>query len=115
MVCTPAVLAFLAGLFHSLSGPGEVLGVIPAMQLNTTHAVLYLCTFCVTSALVMGGFVSFYGSLCKKLVERAGKKDERNGLSRAFLIEVGSASLSVVISIVWLTLLAVGELKVIAP
>jgi hypothetical protein len=115
MVCTPAVLAFFAGLVHGLSGPGEVLGVIPAVQLNTVQAILYLFSFCVTSTLVMGGFASFYGSLCKKLVERAGKKDESDSLSRAFLIELGSASLSVVIGIVWLTLLAVGELEVIAP
>lgn len=113
--CTPEVLAFFAGLVHGLSGPGEVLGVIPAVQLNTTKAILYLCTFCLTSSLVMGGFASFYGSFCKKLVERAGKKDGKESLNRAFLIELGSASLSVVIGIVWLTLLAVGELDVIAP
>ncbi|KAL3774836.1 hypothetical protein HJC23_005415 [Cyclotella cryptica] len=109
--CTPGVLAVFAGVIHGLSGPGEVLGVIPAVQLRRVHlAILYLGTFCLTSTLVMGVFASFYGNICKWLVERAGAKDEDASLSRVFLVEFGSACLSIVVGIVWLTLLAVGQL-----
>jgi hypothetical protein len=110
--CTPGVLAVFAGLVHGLSGPGEVLGVVPAVQLRKAHlAILYLSTFCVTSTLVMGGFACFYGSVCKWLVSREGRKDEDASMSRVFLLEFGSACLSIVVSIIWLTLLAVGQLE----
>jgi hypothetical protein len=115
LYCTPGVLAVFAGLVHGLSGPGEVLGVVPAVQLKKAHlAILYLSTFCVTSTLVMGGFACFYGSVCKCLVSREGRKDEDASMSRVFLLEFGSACLSIVVGIIWLTLLAVGELDAIA-
>jgi mevalonate pyrophosphate decarboxylase len=63
----------------------------------------------------MGGFAAFYGSICKSLVGRTGTKDEDASLSRVFLIEFGSACLSMVVGIVWLTLLAVGQLDIAAP
>ena len=111
LFCTPAVLAFFAGLVHGLSGHGEVLGVVPAIQLKQVHlAILYLGTFCVTSTLVMSGYTAFYGYICKWLVEKAGKEDELASLSRVFLIEFGSACLSIIVGIVWLTLLAIGQL-----
>lgn len=59
-------------------------------------------------------FAAVYGSLLKWLVERTGKKDRDAG-GRMFLIEFGSACLSFVVGIIWLTLLAVGELDTIAP
>ncbi|KAL7518233.1 hypothetical protein ACHAWX_003079 [Stephanocyclus meneghinianus] len=114
--CTPGVLAVFAGVIHGLSGPGEVLGVIPAVQLRRVHlAILYLGTFCITSTLVMGVFASFYSYVCRWLVERAGSKDEDASLSRVFLVEFGSACLSIVVGIVWLTLLAVGQLDLTSP
>lgn len=63
----------------------------------------------------MGGFAAFYGSICKSLVGRTSRKDEDASLSRAFLIEFGSACLSIVVGIVWLTLLAAGQLDAASP
>ena len=108
LFCTPAVLAVFAGLIHGISGHGEVLGVVPAIQLKQVHlAILYLGTFCVTSTLIMSGYTAFYGYVCRWLVER---EDELGSLSRVFLIEFGSACLSIIVGIVWLTLLSVGQL-----
>lgn len=89
---------------------------MPAAKLKQVHlAVLYIVMFCVSSTLVMGLFCSVYRGICKKIVERAGKRDDRDSFGRAFLIECGSAFLSIVVGIVWITLLAVGELDVISP
>jgi hypothetical protein len=64
--------------------------------------------------LVMGGFAAFYGGLCQWLVERSDKKDDSR-LSRVFLVEFGSACLSIVVGIIWLALLAAGLLDIIEP
>jgi hypothetical protein len=49
------------------------------------------------------------------MVERGGRKEEASNFSRAFLIEGGSACLSIIVGIVWITLLAVGDLEVVIP
>ncbi len=86
-----------------------------ALQLKKVHlAILYLGTFCIVSTLVIGGFAAFYGGLCQWLVERSDKKDDSR-LSRVFLVEFGSACLSIVVGIIWLALLAAGLLDIIEP
>jgi hypothetical protein len=115
MHCTPQVIAYFAGIVHGLSGPGEVLGVLPAVQLNQILlAILYLSVFCLTSTAVMVGFSALYGSICRWIATRTGRKDG-DASQRVFLIELSSACLSFVVGVIWLTLLAVGELDIIAP
>jgi len=106
-ICTPGVLALLTGLVHGVAGPGGVLGIIPAVQLRQPSlAIVYLGTFCFTSCIVMGCFAAFYGSFSKWL---AGGEDSIS-TKRVFIVEVGSASLSLVVGFIWIILLGLGKL-----
>jgi hypothetical protein len=107
--CSPGILAIVAGVLHGVAGPGGVLGVIPAVQLRDAKlASLYLGTFCLTSTIVMGGFAAFYGTLSEWLA--GGGRGHR-----VFMVEVGSALLSVCVGCVWLVLLALGKLDNVFP
>ena len=114
---TPGTLALMTGIIHGVAGPGGVLGIVPAVQMQDARlAATYLGTFCLTSTFVMGGFAASYGRMCKWLARRDGnEKDESASWKRVFLIEFGSACLSIIVGIVWLTLLAVGELDEVFP
>jgi uncharacterized membrane protein YfcA len=103
-------VAFMAGIVHGLAGPGGVLGVIPAVQLhNGKLAAVYLSCFCVSSIITMGCFATMYG-YCSSTIVKNG-----TGQGREFLIECVSATLSIVVGITWLTLLALGKLEDVFP
>jgi hypothetical protein len=96
------IVAFAAGIIHGLAGPGGILGVIPAMHMrNWQLACLYLSCFCVSSTTVMGIFATLYGNISKAL-SAAGNAD--------FYMEIFSSSLSVIVGVLWLTLLSIGKL-----
>lgn len=100
-------VALCAGLIHGLAGPGGVLGVIPAIELhNWRLASLYLGVFCICSTLTMGVFALLYGLFSSRL-GRASRWQ--------FKVECISACFSIVIGLLWLTLLAVGKLDVVFP
>ena len=103
--CSPGVLAVVAGLLHGAAGSGSVLGIIPAVQLrDPTLSMAYLSVFCITSILVMGAFTALYSSVCFRLA--GGNKDN----NRVFQVELGSALLSIAVGIIWLVLLASGQM-----
>lgn len=108
--CLPSegALAAVAGLVHGASGAGSVLGVVPAPELaDPALAAAYLGAFCVTSAVVMGGFAAFYAGFARWL---SGSQDSRRYGSRLFLVEVGSSFLSLIVGVVWLILLGAGRI-----
>ena len=110
--CNPGHLAIATGILHGVAGPGGILGVIPAVQMQDAwNASVYLVTFCLTSTFVMGGFAAFYGSLSRWL---AGS-DGRIGDDRVYVVEIGSALLSLCVGFVWLTLLSFGKLDDVFP
>jgi hypothetical protein len=101
-LATRKSLSLVAGIVHGLAGPGGVLGVIPAVQLhNGRLAALYLGCFCASSTLTMGMFAVFYGTCTAKLGQC---------LHSVFVIELLSASLSILVGVTWLALLSVGKL-----
>ena len=101
-------LAAVTGLVHGAAGAGSVLGVVPASELaDPVLAAAYLGTFCVTSAVVMGGFAVLFSGFANWL---AGRPDSRRYGSRVFLVEAGSGLLSLIVGVVWLILLGAGRI-----
>ena len=94
-------------------------GVIPAVQLKDAKlSAIYLSTFCATSTFTMGGFALLYGSFSTWLAggEQSSHRQQQEGRrssarSRVFLVEAGSAMLSIAVGIIWLVLLSMGELE----
>ena len=111
------LLALCAGIFHGLAGPGGVLGVVPAIQLhNAGLATCYLLSFCISSTLTMGTFAAAYGSFTKWLATCCGNHQGNNsGPTASVKVEFGircfSASLSLLVGVLWLVLLAMGKLE----
>lgn len=100
-------MATAAGIVHGLAGPGGVLGVLPAVQLHSARlATIYLGSFCASSTLTMGVFAMIYGTCSSKI---------GFGSHRDFVIEVLSASLSLLVGVTWLVLLSIGKLDDVFP
>jgi len=102
---TQKMLAIGIGIVHGIAGPGGVLGLIPAIQLHDwALASIYLGSFCISSIVVMGSYAACYGSITARM-----------GYGREFQIECFSASLSILVGLLWLVLLSMGRLQDVFP
>lgn len=101
------VVAFGVGIVHGIAGPGGVLGVLPAARLHSwPKATIYLATFCLSSTLIMGIFAALYGECTSRL-----------GAARniEFRLEIFSASLSLIVGVLWMSLILAGKLDSVFP
>jgi len=106
-----SILAIITGLVHGVASTAGVLGVIPAVELrDPSSAAMYLSTFCFTSIIAMGVFAVFYLSLIRILASGGGSR-RSDGNHWIYIIEGGSALLSIACGIIWLALLSVGKVQ----
>ena len=100
---TQKIVSFVIGVLHGVAGPGAILGVLPAVGMQSWRASsLYLLSFVFASTLSMGAFAALYGELTKRLGSTA--------QSVELGLRVFSSSLSVLVGIVWLVLSVIGKL-----
>lgn len=101
-------LPICIGIVHGVAGPGGVLGVIPTVQLHDAWlASLYLGTFCATSIIVMAIYATAYGS-CTSYVSTNNPQNKYN-------IEIFSASLSLLVGLLWIILVLTGQMDRVFP
>eukprot|EP01038_Epipyxis_sp_PR26KG_P013122 gene13122-17588_t len=100
---TQRIMSFCIGLLHGVAGPGGILGVIPAVEMqNWKYSFLYLGSFIFSSTLSMGAFAAIYGELTKRIGATA--ESVELGLS------LFSSALSIVVGTIWFVLSILGKL-----
>ncbi len=82
--------AFGVGIFHGMAGTGYLFGVLPALALPTTQAVIYLVAFLVASVVGMSMFAYGLGVMVL-----------RTGSEWVTRLMYGSGALAVVVGVFW--------------
>ena len=98
--CLTKIMAFIAGIFHGIAGPGGVLGVMIALKLNDWFlSSLYLGLFFLSSIVTMGIYATLYGYFTTKLT-LCSKNKHKCG----FILQIISSLFSFIVGILWLSL-----------
>jgi hypothetical protein len=100
--------SYLFACFIIFSRHGVVHHIYILQLKDWKYSTIYLGTFCISSTLCMGCFATVYGTCSRKLGKDRGKRGE-------FIMECISASLSIIVGILWLVLLACGKLEDVFP
>jgi hypothetical protein len=79
------------GIFHGMAGGGHLFGVLPALALPTSQAIMYLLAYLVASVLTMGAFAYGVGMLAA-----------RSGTVWVKRLMLGSGVLAVMVGLVWI-------------
>ncbi len=79
------------GIFHGMAGGGHLFGVLPALALPITQAIMYLLAYLVASVLAMGAFAYGVGVLAA-----------RSGTVWVKRLMLGSGVLAVLVGLVWI-------------
>jgi hypothetical protein len=100
---TQRIISFSIGLLHGVAGPGGILGVLPAVEMqNWESSFVYLGSFILTSTLSMGVFAALYGELTRRLGATAESVE--------LALSVFSAAMSILVGTIWLVLSVLGKL-----
>lgn len=79
------------GIFHGMAGGGHLFGVLPALALPTSQAIMYLVAYLVASVIAMGSFAYGVGQLAS-----------RSGTVWIARLMVGSGVLAVIVGVIWI-------------
>ena len=100
---TQKVVSCSIGILHGVAGPGAILGVLPAVEMQSWKAsTCYLGSFIIASTISMGAFAALYGEITKRI--GAAAESVELGL------RIFSSSLSIVVGLLWLVLSLLGKL-----
>ena len=100
------VVSILIGIIHGVSGPGAVLGLLPAIALhNITKSSIYLSSFCVASIIAMGS----YATAWSKLTNTIGNQSNIDRFN--YYLIIMTACFSLTVGIVWLALSCTGGIS----
>ena len=103
---TQNLLSFVIGIIHGIAGPGGILGVIPAVEMEqTASSVIYLSSFILASTLSMGLFAALYGELTKRLMNSSSEIYVEIG------IRIFSCGISIIVGFIWIILSYLGKLE----
>lgn len=100
---TQRILSFSIGLLHGVAGPGGILGVLPAVEMQRwSSSFLYLGSFILASTLSMGSFAALYGEATRRL--GATMENMEFGLS------IFSSGMSIIVGVIWFVFSLMGKL-----
>mmetsp|Transcript_9661 Transcript_9661/g.9447 ORF Transcript_9661/g.9447 Transcript_9661/m.9447 type:complete len:316 (-) Transcript_9661:71-1018(-) len=101
---TQKIVSFFIGILHGVAGPGAILGVLPAVEMQSWRAsTCYLGSFIVASTLSMGTFAAIYGEVTIRIGSTA--------VLVELILRVFSSCLSIVVGALWLILSLLGKLE----